>query len=146
MNVQSIHNETFAKALPPTFLSQALTLASWHEYGVFTSPQLDGIGNSTLISLDLECSLNSLLVPVAGRTILPQMLSALASIANASDPLKLAYQSLSYKPFLSLFNMTGAAQQNPLLTGVGQFSSPLLLGSVHNYAINMQFPTLRQWP
>ncbi|KAJ7695722.1 phosphoglycerate mutase-like protein [Mycena rosella] len=109
MNVQSIHNEAFSKALPPTFLAQALTLASWHEYGVFTSPQLDGIGN------------------IAGRTILPQILSELASIANASDPLKLAYQSLAYKPFFSLFNMTGAAEQNPLLTGVVPYAAAMAL-------------------
>ncbi|KAJ6557217.1 histidine phosphatase superfamily [Mycena vulgaris] len=109
MNVQSIHNKAFFDALPKTFLSQALTLASWHEYGVFTSPQLGGIGN------------------IAGRTILPQILSELASIANASDPLKLAYQSISYKPFLSLFNMTGAAEQNPELAGIVNYASALAL-------------------
>ncbi|KAJ7465302.1 histidine phosphatase superfamily [Mycena latifolia] len=109
MNVQFIHNAVFAQALPSTFLAQALTLASWHEYGVFTSPQLDGIGN------------------IAGRTILPQILSELNSIANASDPLKLAYQSLSYKPFLSLFNMTGAASQNPELAAIVSYASAMAL-------------------
>ncbi|KAJ7134333.1 histidine phosphatase superfamily [Mycena epipterygia] len=109
MNVQSIHNAAFAKALPPTFLPQALTLASWHEYGVFTSPQLDGIGN------------------IAGRAALPKMLSELASIANASDPLKLAYQSLAYKPFLSLFNMTGVAEQNPQLAGIVNYAAAVAL-------------------
>jgi len=109
MNVQFIHDAKFAKALPPTFLAQALSLASWHEYGVFTSPQLDGIGN------------------IAGRTILPGILSELASIANASDPLKLAYQSLAYKPFLSLFNMTGVAQANPQLAGLVNYASAVTL-------------------
>ncbi|KAJ7505571.1 phosphoglycerate mutase-like protein [Mycena galericulata] len=109
MNVQSIHNAAFAKALPPTFLAQALTLASFHEYGVFTSPQLNGIGN------------------IAGRTILPVMLSELQSIANASNPLKLAYQSLAYKPFLSLFNMTGVAQQNPELAGIVNYAAAVAL-------------------
>ena len=47
MNVQSIHNATFANRLPPTFLEQARDLANYHEYGVFTDPELDGIGNST---------------------------------------------------------------------------------------------------
>lgn len=46
MNVNFIHNETFASTLPKTLLAQARTLAAYHEYGVFTSPQLDGIGNS----------------------------------------------------------------------------------------------------
>jgi len=109
INVQSIHNENFAKALPPSFLAQVYTLASWHEYGVFTSPQLDGIGN------------------IAGRAILPQILSEIASIANASDPLKLAYQSISYKPFISLFNMTGAAQQQPELAEIVPYASALAL-------------------
>ncbi|KAJ7081378.1 histidine phosphatase superfamily [Mycena belliarum] len=109
MNVQFIHNAAFAQALPPTFLAQALTLASWHEYGVFTSPQLNGIGN------------------IAGRTILPQILSELAKIADASDPLKLAYQSISYKPFLSLFNMTGAASQNPQLAAIVNYASAMVL-------------------
>jgi len=109
MNVQSIHNEAFAKALPPTFLAQALTLASYHEYGVFTSPQLDGIGN------------------IAGRTILPVMLSELSSIADPTNPLKLAYQSLAYKPFLSLFNMTGVAQQNPQLAAIVNYAAAVAL-------------------
>jgi prostatic aicd phosphatase len=46
MNVQSIHNATFARDLPPTFLAQARDLANWHEYNVFSSAQLNGIGNS----------------------------------------------------------------------------------------------------
>ncbi|KAJ6620736.1 histidine phosphatase superfamily [Mycena sp. CBHHK59/15] len=109
MNVQSIHSAAFAQALPPTYLAQALTLASWHEYGVFTSPQLDGIGN------------------IAGRAILPPILTSLASIANSSDPLKLAYQAISYKPFLSLFNMTGASQQNPELAGIVNYAAAVAL-------------------
>lgn len=60
---------------------------------------------------------------VPGRAILPQILSEINSIANASDPLKLAYQSLSYKPFLSLFNMTGAAVQHPELAEIGEFAT-----------------------
>lgn len=50
MNVESIHDAQFASALPNTFLAQARDLANWHEYGVFSSPRLDGIGNSTLFS------------------------------------------------------------------------------------------------
>jgi prostatic aicd phosphatase len=40
-------------------------------------------------------------------------------LANASDPLKLAYNAISYKPFISLFNMTGVAQAYPELQGIG---------------------------
>lgn len=46
MNVQFTHNTTFASNLPDGFLERARHLANYHEYGVFTSPQLDGIGNS----------------------------------------------------------------------------------------------------
>lgn len=51
MNVQSIHNATFANSLPAGYLEQARALANYHEYGVFSSPQLDGIGNSESSSL-----------------------------------------------------------------------------------------------
>ncbi|KAI0073495.1 phosphoglycerate mutase-like protein [Panus rudis PR-1116 ss-1] len=92
MNVQSIHNATFARRLPPTFLEQARDLANYHEYSVFSDSQIDGVGN------------------IAGRTMLPSILTAFERIANSSDPLKLHYSSISYKPFLSLFNMTGVVQ------------------------------------
>ena len=46
MNVNDIHNATFANALPSTFLPQARALANWHEYNVFTDPSISGIGNS----------------------------------------------------------------------------------------------------
>ena len=44
----------------------------------------------------------------------------MASIADANNPLKLVYQAVSYKPFISLFNLTGAAEMNPQLEGIGQ--------------------------
>jgi prostatic aicd phosphatase len=85
-------------------------LADYHEQAVFSAPDSDGIGN------------------IAGQTILPPILSALQSIANASEPLKLQYIGVAYKPvsfssdvvygressrersgqFISLFNMTEA--------------------------------------
>ncbi|KAF7299313.1 hypothetical protein MIND_00880300 [Mycena indigotica] len=109
MNVQSIHNADFAKALPPTFLPQVRALANWHEYGVFTSANLDGAGN------------------IAGRAILPGIIANLRSIANATDPLKFAYQSLAYKPFLSLFNMTGVAQAHPELAGLVNYAASVAI-------------------
>ena len=45
MNVQSIHNATFANSLPPGYLNQARDLANWHEYNVFSDSSFDGIGN-----------------------------------------------------------------------------------------------------
>jgi hypothetical protein len=107
MNVQSIHNKTFNDALPPTFLAQARDLANFHEYYTFSSPSPDGIGN------------------IAGRTIIPSVIGALDRIANASDPLKFASLSISYKPFISLFNMTGMVQSHPELAGLVNYAAAL---------------------
>ncbi|KAI0754618.1 phosphoglycerate mutase-like protein [Daedaleopsis nitida] len=95
-NVQSIHNETFARNLPPTYLAQVRDLAGFHEYGVFSDSKLDGIGN------------------IAFRTMIPSVVTAMQRIANASDPLKLHYSAIAYKPFLSLFNMTGVVADGAL--------------------------------
>ncbi|PCH40370.1 phosphoglycerate mutase-like protein [Wolfiporia cocos MD-104 SS10] len=87
MNVQSVHNATYT--LPAAYLEQAFTLASWHEYNVFSDSSFTGVGN------------------IAFQTMLPGVLSSFQRIANSSDPLKLSYYEVSYKPFMSLFNMTG---------------------------------------
>jgi prostatic aicd phosphatase len=124
MNVNSIHNATFSRSLPPTFLAQARDLANWHEYNTLSSPQLDGIGNSKRLLVPLDyLQLNNLVI-VAGRTVLPSMITGLERIANASDPLTFIVQAISYKPFLSLFNMTGAAAANPGLAGISERSAP----------------------
>lgn len=47
MNVNNIHNATFAEALPPTYMAQVQALANWHEYNVFSDQSIGGIGNST---------------------------------------------------------------------------------------------------
>ena len=101
MNVQSIHNATFANRLPPTFLAQARDLADYHEYGVFSDSTLGGIGN------------------IAGNAMMPTILTAFQRIANASDPLKLHYSAVAYKPLLSLFNMTGVVADGSLPPAIG---------------------------
>ncbi|KAI0056307.1 phosphoglycerate mutase-like protein [Artomyces pyxidatus] len=105
MNVNNIHNANFSKTLPPTFLAQARDLANWHEYNTFTSEQLNGISN------------------IAGRTVVPSMITGLTRIANASDPLSFMVEEISYKPFLSLFNMTGATAANSSLAGLVDYAS-----------------------
>ena len=52
--------------------------------------------------------------------MLPSVLTALNRIANSSDPLKLHYSSISYKPFLSFFNMTGVVQSGELPAAIGK--------------------------
>jgi prostatic aicd phosphatase len=121
MNVNDIHNATFAEALPPTFLAQARALANWHEYNVFTDTSVSGIGNSESCRTDSDptrwthaCDL------VAGQAIVPSILDAFDNIVNASNPTKMMISAIAYKPFLSLFNMTGVAAANPQLAGIGE--------------------------
>ncbi|KAL9711144.1 hypothetical protein Ac2012v2_005684 [Leucoagaricus gongylophorus] len=105
LNVRFIHDANFAQKLPHTLLEQARDLANWHEYGVFSDPDPSGIGN------------------IAGRTVLPYILNGFKDIADSSSPLKISYQALSYKPFLSLFNVTGVTQQNPQLAAIVNYAA-----------------------
>jgi len=95
----------FSKSLPLSVLAQARDLANFHEYGVFSSLDVGGIGN------------------IAGRTILPSILEGFAQIADSSNTLKILYQEISYKPFISLFNMIGVAEQYPELAGIVNYAS-----------------------
>ena len=122
MTVQSVHNATFANNLPDGYLARARALANFHEYGVFTSPQIDGIGNSAFASnFPFDPLLSYVCIAVAGRAIVPSIIEGMEQIANNSEPLKFFYEAISYKPFLSLFNMTGLAQTYPELAGVGTY-------------------------
>ena len=47
------------------------------------------------------------------------MITAMQRIVNASDPLQLHYTAMSYKPFLSFFNMTGVVATGQLPGAVG---------------------------
>ncbi|KAI0031109.1 phosphoglycerate mutase-like protein [Vararia minispora EC-137] len=109
INVNDIHNATFHQELPPTFRAQAYGFANFHENGVFTDVIPDGIGN------------------IAFRTILPSVFSALMDIANTSSPLKFALNGISYKPFISFFNLTGASVNNQPLFGIVDYASALAL-------------------
>ena len=64
------------------------------------------------------------ILTVAFRTMIPSVLTAMQRIANASDPLKLHYSAIAYKPFLSLFNMTGVVADGALPPAIGQSSRP----------------------
>lgn len=94
MNVENIHNETFAKLVTPQQMEQARDLANYHEYALFTDSTKGGIGN------------------IAGQTILPLILDSLQSFANGTSREKILALGTAYKPFLSLFNMTEVKNQN----------------------------------
>jgi hypothetical protein len=108
MNVQHIHNSSFARSLPDGDLAQVRALANWHEYNLFSDPKIDGIGN------------------IAGRTILPSILSGFRDIANSTLKTKMVMNVASYKPFMSLFNMTGVAAKNQELAGIGKCCTKML--------------------
>ncbi|KAF9462990.1 phosphoglycerate mutase-like protein [Collybia nuda] len=108
MNVQSIHNPKFKALLPSGFLDKARDLANFHEYGVFSDPNPAGIRN------------------IAAHTILPSILAGFKSITDDKDPIKFVYEAISYKPFLSLFNLTGAAQANPALAEIVDYTGALV--------------------
>ena len=45
-------------------------------------------------------------------------------IVNGSDPLLFHYSAIAYKPFLSLFNMTGIIETNQLPSALGTYPKP----------------------
>jgi hypothetical protein len=105
INVQRTYDAEFEKGLDNSTLAKASDLANWLSYRVFSGPSLSSIGN------------------VAGRGMMSQVIEAMVDIADTSTPRKIKHYSLSYKPFLSLFNMTRAAESSPELQAVPAYSS-----------------------
>ena len=56
VNVNYVHNETFAYRLPPSYLEQAQALADFHEHGVFTDQQPNGIGNGVFFACSIDAA------------------------------------------------------------------------------------------
>ncbi|KAJ7501081.1 histidine phosphatase superfamily [Mycena galericulata] len=109
MNTQLTYNQTYAFRLPPTFIDQARALANFHEDGIFSDEQPNGIGN------------------IAGRTLLHQILGALERIAFNDDPLQLMVVQTSYHPFVSLFHQTDFVKEHPELKAIPNFGSALAI-------------------
>ncbi|KAJ7165129.1 phosphoglycerate mutase-like protein [Mycena filopes] len=105
VDVQMQHNATFLHEIPRGFVNRARVLADFHDGNAFSDPKPDGIGN------------------IATRVMLPSIFSALTRIANGTDPLKLALNGISYKPFISLFNLTEATKTNPEIAGIENYNS-----------------------
>lgn len=107
INVNSIYNATFLEALPNTTLAQAADVANWLSYYSFTGPSNSSAGN------------------IAGRGMMGAVITSMQTIANTSTGNKIEHYSLAYKPFLSLFNMTGAVSSDPSLAAMVAYSSML---------------------
>ncbi|KAF9047598.1 histidine phosphatase superfamily [Panaeolus papilionaceus] len=107
VNTQLTHNRTYAHRLPPTFLEQARHWANYHEGGVFSDSDVNGIGN------------------VAGRTLLHTILTSLERISFNGDPLQFMLIETTYQAFISLFRQTGIIQDRPELVGIPDFASAI---------------------
>jgi len=103
--VQTQHNRTYLLEIPPGFVNQARVLADFHDANAFSDSKPDGIGN------------------IATRVMLPSIFSALTRIANETDPIKIAINGISYKPFISLFNLTEATTSDPEIAGIENYNS-----------------------
>ncbi|KAG2015225.1 hypothetical protein CC2G_008514 [Coprinopsis cinerea AmutBmut pab1-1] len=109
INSELIHNKTFAHRLRPTFIEQARHWANYHEAGVFSDDDINGIGN------------------IAGRTMLHSILSSLERISFNGDPLQFMLIQTTYQPFISLFKQTGISQKHPELAGIPDFNSAIAI-------------------
>ena len=76
---------------------------------------------SSFVSLFLEVTDQWSFPPVAFQAMIPSVVTALQRIANSTDPLKLHYSAIAYKPFLSLFNMTGVVADGALPPAIGAY-------------------------
>ncbi|KAJ6518482.1 histidine phosphatase superfamily [Mycena vulgaris] len=109
MNTQLTYNQTYAFRLPPTYIDQARALANFHEDGVFSDSQANGIGN------------------IAGRTLLHTILTSLERIAFNNDPLQFMLVQTSYQPLISLFHLAELAKDHPELNSIPNFGASLAI-------------------
>ncbi|TEB38013.1 phosphoglycerate mutase-like protein [Coprinellus micaceus] len=109
INSELTHNRTFAHRLPPTFIEQARYWANYHETGVFSEKDINGVGN------------------IAGRTILHSILSSLERISFNGDPLQFMLIETTYQPFISLFSQTGVSQDHPEFAGIPDYASAIAI-------------------
>jgi len=109
MHTELVHNKTCAHRLPPTLIEQARGLADFHESGVFGSADINSIAN------------------VAGRTLMHSLITALERIAFNGDPLQFLLIETTYQPFISFFQMTGAASERPELKAMPNYASAMAI-------------------
>ncbi|KAH7921461.1 phosphoglycerate mutase-like protein [Leucogyrophana mollusca] len=109
VNVQYVHNQTFYDTIPPAFPQIASYYASFHEDGVFTDESPDGIGN------------------IAARTLLPLAFAALQDISDETNPLLISLIEISYKPFISLFNVMEATLNGSDIFGIVDYAAAVAL-------------------
>jgi len=126
INVNYIHSAAFAEQVSDATRGQVRDLANWHEYYSFSDVSPSAIGN------------------IAGRAMLPPIFEALSAFPDASQPMRFRGIGISYKPFISLFNMTGVAQSYPALAGVVDYAAAVALevrqdSTTNSYTVTLNF-------
>ncbi|KAG6917255.1 hypothetical protein DXG01_003287 [Tephrocybe rancida] len=109
INSELIHNKTYAHRLPPTLVEQARHLANFHEDGVFSDKDINGVGN------------------IAGRTLLHTIIQSLERISFNGDPLQFLLVQTTYQPFISFLHQTGVTDEHPELKGIPNYSSAIVI-------------------
>ncbi|KAG5640481.1 hypothetical protein DXG03_008373 [Asterophora parasitica] len=109
INTELTYNKTYAHRLPPTLVEQARHFADFHENGVFSDKDINGIGH------------------IAGRTLLHPILTALERIAFNGDPLQFLLIETTYQPFISFFHQTGIIDERPELKGIPNYASAIVI-------------------
>ena len=121
MNVQYIHNKTFFAGCPPEVLARARALANYHEAGIFSSSNLSSIHNGQYSVFSHFSTINTKIPVVPAQAVLPTLFDSFGRLSNTSDTLLFHSISISYKPFLALFEMMGMTYPATNLTGISAF-------------------------
>lgn len=119
LNVNYIHNATIMNQISSEQLAQARYWANYHESGSFSDPNPSNIGN------------------IAGQTMIPGLLTDIQQIANSTNPLKIAYTAISYKPFLSLFSMWKSGES--LSNNIVDYASTIVIEVQTDNTLNFVF-------
>ncbi|KAG5635326.1 hypothetical protein H0H81_011720 [Sphagnurus paluster] len=109
MSSEFTHNKTYAYRLPPTLIEQARYYANFHEDGVFSDKDINGVGN------------------IAGRTLLHNIIQAVERIAFNGDPLQFLLIETTYQPFISFFHQTGIIDEHPELKAIPNYASAIAI-------------------
>ncbi|KAJ3556951.1 hypothetical protein NM688_g1744 [Phlebia brevispora] len=101
INVQTIHNGTFAANFPPSLFEQVRSLNDFVASTVFTDTSPSGIGNA------------------GGRSILYDITSALLGMSSPTNVVRMYIDVVDFEPFLSLMNITGMFEGGNLQPSLG---------------------------
>ncbi|KAF8333104.1 histidine phosphatase superfamily [Cantharellus anzutake] len=100
VNTEYIHNPAFHLATSSDTLTKTRQLANYYAAGVYSSSDMGSIHN------------------IPGRALLPKILKGVNRLADLGDPLRFYSMSMSYEPFMSLFNMMGVSGTFANISGI----------------------------